>query len=345
MRKLTVLSVAFPFAVVSADPVGGAEQVLARIDRALVEAGHNSIMIAAEGSESAGGLMTIPRISGPIGWTEWNRAHASIRAAIAGVVETQCIDLVHLHGVDFASYLPTSNIRVLATLHLPLSYYPPDVLEPARPRTWFNTVSADQSQQIRSHANVVAAIENGVLAPHEPAPAKESFALAMGRICPEKGFHLALDAAKAADIPLKLAGSVDGFPEHRAYFEQEIVPRLDADRQWIGPVAGSMKWRLLSAARCVLVPSLVAETASLVAREALAAGTPVIAFPNGALSGTIEDGYNGFLVDSLDRMIEALSRTGEIAPSACRLTAETKYSAIRMTQQYVELYHRLMELG
>jgi glycosyltransferase involved in cell wall biosynthesis len=344
MRKLTVLSVAFPFAIVSTDPIGGAEQILARIDRTLIEAGHHSIVLAAEGSESAGDLITLPRISGEIRQAEWNRAHASVRAAIAGAVRTQNVDLVHLHGVDFPNYLPTSNIRVLATLHLPLSYYPPDVLDPARPRTWLNTVSTAQTREIRSHSSIVAMIENGVAAPHGPTPAKESFALAMGRICPEKGFHLALDAARAANLPLKLAGAVGEFPEHRAYFEREIVPRLDADRQWIGPVAGSMKWRLLSAARCVLVPSLVAETASLVAREALAAGTPVIAFPSGALSETIEDGYNGFLVDNLDRMVEALSRTEEIASSACRLTAETKYSAARMSQQYLELYDRLMEL-
>src|SRR3954451_22668376 len=96
------------------------------------------------------------------------------------------------------NYLPTSDIRVLATLHLPLSYYPSRVLDPARPRTWFNAVSAAQSQPIRSHSSIVATIENGVAAPHGPAPAKESFALAMGRICPEKGFHLALEAARAA---------------------------------------------------------------------------------------------------------------------------------------------------
>lgn len=344
MRKLTILSIAFPFAMLSADPVGGAEQVLARIDRALVEAGHRSIVVASEGSESAGDLATVPQIPGPIGWAEWDRAHQAMRGMIARVIETQNVDLVHLHGVDFACYLPGSDIRALATLHLPLSYYPSNVLQLGRPRTWFNTVSAAQNRFIPSHCSVVAAIENGVAAPHGPATVKEEFALAMGRICPEKGFHLALDAARAAGVPLRLAGAAGDFPEHRAYFEREIAPRLDADRQWIGPVAGSTKWRLLSAARCVLVPSLVAETASLVAREALAAGTAVIAFPTGALKDVIEDGRNGFLVDDLESMARALWRTDEIAPAACRATAETKYSATKMTQQYLDLYRRLMEL-
>jgi glycosyltransferase involved in cell wall biosynthesis len=134
----------------------------------------------------------------------------------------------------------------------------------------------------------------------------------MGRICPEKGFHFALDAAKAANMPLKLAGSVSDFPEHRDYFETEIKPRLDASRQWIGAVCGDLKWQLLQSARCVLVPSLVAETASLVAREAMAAGTPVVAYPSGALCETIENGRTGFLVNNVEEMTQALARTEEI---------------------------------
>ena len=345
MRKLTILSVAFPFAVVTADPVGGAEQVLARIDCSLVDAGHRSVMLATEGSQPAGHLIKIPKISGPIGQPEWNRAHEFIRATITRAVERERVDLVHLHGVDFLSYLPQANVPVLATLHLPLSYYPRELQRPDRSRTWLNTVSASQHRSVSSHPHLAAVIENGVPIPDQSAPCKEAFALAMGRICPEKGFHLALDAAKAANIPLKLAGSFDAFPEHLDYFDREIIPRLDSQRQCIGPISGRLKWQLLTSARCVLVPSLVAETASLVAREALAAGTPVIAFPNGALCETIESGRTGFLVDNVEEMIQAISRTHEIDPSACRRAAEQKYSASRMTRQYLELYHRLVECG
>jgi glycosyltransferase involved in cell wall biosynthesis len=345
MRKLTILSVAFPFAVVTADPVGGAEQVLAQIDRSLVEAGHRSIMLASEDSQPAGHLIKIPKISGPIGREQWTRAHEFIRATISRAVERERVDLVHLHGVDFLSYLPQANVRVLATLHLPLSYYPRELHRADRSRTWLNTVSASQHRSVSSHPHLAALIENGVPIPDQSASYKEAFALAMGRICPEKGFHVALDAAKAANMPLKLAGSFDAFPEHMDYFDREIMPRLDSERQWIGPISGRLKWQLLASARCVLVPSLVPETASLVAREALAAGTPVIAFPNGALCETVESGRTGFLVHNVEEMSRALSRTREIDPSACRRAAEQKYSAARMTRQYLELYERLMEYG
>ena len=342
MRKLTVVSVAFPFAVVSADPVGGAEQILSRIDRALAAAGHRSIVIAAEGSLSAGELVSMPACSGPIGRSEWNRAHGYLRETISQVVARSDADLVHMHGVDFQYYLPPPGVRVLATLHLPQTFYPPGSLDLTRPRTWINTVSRYQHERARHHPRVARLIENGVAAPPNATPRKEPFALAMGRICPEKGFHLALDAAKAANVPLKLAGSISNFPEHRQYFENEIKPRLNQSRQWVGPVYGDHKWRLLQSAQCVLVPSLVPETASLVAREALAAGTTVIAYPSGALAEIIEDGRTGFLVNNVEEMTKALSRTREIDPLCCRRIAEERYSAFRMAEEYLDLYQELV---
>lgn len=343
MRKLKILNVAFPFAAVSADPVGGAEQILSRIDSALTAAGHRSIVMAAQGSVTTGVLIAVPGCSGPIGWAQWDRAHNFLRVMIRRCVADHRIDLVHMHGLDFDRYLPPPGLPVLATLHLPLQYYGPDSLEPHRPRTWLNTVSRYQHQQMTKHARVVRLIENGVAAPPAAPARKEWFALAMGRICPEKGFHLALDAAKVADVPLNLAGCTSPFPEHREYFDNEIVPRLDNSRRWLGPVSGDLKWHLLQAARCVLVPSLVAETASLVAREAMAAGTAVIAYPNGALAEMVEDGRTGFLVNNVDEMAKALSRAPEIEPSLCRRIAGERYSGSRMARQYLELYHQLVQ--
>ncbi len=343
MRTLTVLSVAFPFAVVGPDPVGGAEQILSSIDHALSRAGHRSIVMAAEGSLTSGDLVAVPHPPLPISERDWRRAHDFLRTMILRVVDQAQVDLVHMHGVDFQDYLPRPGVRVLATLHLPLSSYSHSVLAPERPRTWLNTVSRYQHERLGSHPRVIGPIENGVDAPTLPAAPKAAFALAMGRICPEKGFHLALDAARAADIELKLAGTISGFPAHIAYFEREITPRLDENRQWIGPVSGMKKWELLQTARYLLVPSLIPETASLVAREALAVGTPVIAFPNGALAETIEHGRTGFLVNDVRAMAEALGWHDAIDPSECRRIAQQRYSAARMTDQYLSLYQQLVE--
>ncbi len=91
----------------------------------------------------------------------------------------------------------------------------------------------------------------------------------------------------------------------------------------------------------MLVPSLVAETSSLVAREALAAGTPVVAFANGALAQTIEHGRTGFLVDDVEGMAAAMLRTKSIDPETCRAVAAERFSLSRMTDAYLALYHRL----
>src|SRR5262249_25501474 len=131
---------------------------------------------------------------------------------------------------------------------------------------------------------------------------RRNFVLSLGRICPEKGYHLALEAAIAARLPMILAGEIFRYEAHERYYAQEIAPRLNGVRKFIGPVGLARKRRLLSAARCLLVPSLVPETSSLVAMEALACGTPVIAFPSGALAEIVEHGRTGFLVKNETEM-------------------------------------------
>jgi glycosyltransferase involved in cell wall biosynthesis len=189
---------------------------------------------------------------------------------------------------------------------------------------------------------LVGEIENGVegsVARH----AKRNFALALGRICPEKGFHLALEAACQARMPLWLAGRVFPYETHETYFRQEIQPRLDSAHRWLGPVGGARKVRLLSGARCLLAPSLVPETSSLVAMEALACGTPVVAFPAGALADIVENGRTGFIVNNTREMAEALQECARLDPELCRQTAARRFGLKPMLQKYFELYARVAD--
>ena len=185
-------------------------------------------------------------------------------------------------------------------------------------------------------------MENGVdLDGHPEGVRKRGFALALGRICREKGFHLALDAAKTAGAPLLLAGAVFPFAAHETYFARRIAPKLDARRRWLGEVTGAPKLRLLAAARCLLVPSLAPETSSLVAREALAAGTPVVAFADaGALAEVVEPGRTGFLVRNVKEMAAAIDACVGLDPQVCRQAARERFSAARMTDAYLDLYAR-----
>src|SRR5689334_25177654 len=99
VRRLTVLSVAYPFAPVSVDAVGGAEQVLASLDAALTRAGHRSIVLGCAGSSVTGELVAIPAVRGVIDTEARARVHAALRAAMARVLASRAIDLVHLHGI------------------------------------------------------------------------------------------------------------------------------------------------------------------------------------------------------------------------------------------------------
>ncbi|MDB6110271.1 MAG: glycosyltransferase, partial [Pedosphaera sp.] len=167
------------------------------------------------------------------------------------------------------------------------------------------------------------------------------FVMALGRICPEKGFHIAMDAATRAKIPLLLAGEVFAYPSHQRYFEEEIKPRLGRLHRFLGPLGLEQKRRWLSAARCLLVPSLVPETSSLVAMEALACGTPVIAFRAGALADIVEPGRTGFLVQDERAMSAAIAAAGSLDGTACRESARTRFSVSQMTKRYLEMYERL----
>lgn len=340
---LTIVQVAYPLAPVGSDAVGGAEQTLTNLDLFLTAAGHRSIVIAAAGSQTAGQLHALPAIADqPLSAEVRRRAQAALRATLNDVLRRQRVDVVHFHGHDFAAYLPLDGTPALVTLHLPLSWYQPQDFLPPRPETFFNCVSARQEADCPAHLARLPAVENGIATELlVPSSKKANFVLALGRICAEKGFHLAIDAARQADSELVIAGQLFRYAEHEAYFAAQIEPRTDARRRFVGPVDFNRKRRLLGAARCLLVPSLAPETSSLVAMEALACGTPVVAFPSGALVDIVEHGKTGFLVDNAAAMAAAISAVHGIDPKVCREQARRRFSRSRMVGEYFQIYRQL----
>lgn len=340
--KLTILNVAFPFAPVGTRAVGGAEQILTQLDRALVRKGHRSIVVACEGSQTAGTLVPAPKAEVLIDDAVRNHIYSQYRAAIRFALRQWQVDVIHLHGVDFEAYLPDSSRPMLVTLHCPAECYSEAALSIHRPNLYRHCVSSSQRVHFASTPQLLPDIPNGV--PDELFEGtfrKKNYAVALGRICPEKNFHTALAAAKRAGIAMALAGEVAPYAYHRDYFSREILPRLDARRHLLKPVDFAAKRRLLASARCLLAPSVIAETSSLVAMEALACGTPVVAFPSGALPEIVEHGKTGFLVKEEAEMAEAIRATLGIAPERCRCEARKRFSIDRMIGRYLEVYHQL----
>ena len=342
--QLTILSVAYPLTQVGPDAIGGSEQILTSLDKALMNAGHHSIVIAAEGSQVDGTLVPSPMTSGALDDSVRAWGRVVHRRLIKETLSKFPVDLIHMHSLDFHHYLPPADRLILSTLHLPPDWYPAKIFEMRRAGFQMNCVSRSQHRTCPPCSHLLDPISNGVdVGRFDTAIPKGNFALAMGRICPEKGFHFALDATHAAGMDLLLAGQVFPIDAHVKYFNDSIRPRLDEHRRFIGPLNFAEKRLLLSQARCLLIPSTVAETSSLVAMEALAAGTPVIAFRSGALPEVIEDGQTGFLVSDVDEMSEALRKVGSLMPEVCRETARSRCSSRDMALNYLQLYRKLVD--
>jgi glycosyltransferase involved in cell wall biosynthesis len=341
----TVLQVAFPFAPVSRDSVGGAEQIVAACDAAVVHAGHRSIVVACQGSQVAGELITVPRTSRADDPHARAAAHANHRRAVDRAIPRFGVDVVHCHGIDFDAYLPSEGVPVLVTLHLAPSSYNPAALRPKRAGTYFNCVSQTQHDACPKLPNLLAPILNGIdIERLRPDPqARRTHALVLARICPEKGIHLAIEAAKQADADLVIAGNIFPYTDHERYFAEEIRPRLDVRRVFIGAVGFDAKRELLQWARCLLAPSLIEETSSLVAMEALACGTPVVGFRRGALAQIVDNGLTGMLVDNVDEMAAAIARADAFDAKVCAEAARRRFSAARMARDYLAAYQRLSE--
>ena len=146
---------------------------------------------------------------------------------------------------------------------------------------------------------------------------KDDHLLWIGRMTPEKGPHRAIAAALSAGVPLILAGVIQ--PGQQAFFDREVAPHLDGDRvRFVGEVAGPTKRSLFAGARGLLMPIRWDEPFGMVMVEALACGTPVIAFPEGAAREIVVDGRTGFLVDDEQEMASAVDRLPTIAARDCR---------------------------
>jgi glycosyltransferase involved in cell wall biosynthesis len=170
----------------------------------------------------------------------------------------------------------------------------------------------------------------------------EGYLAFLGRISPEKGLDRAIAIARRAGLKLRVAAKL--YPEERGYFQQTIEPLLDASRSWVdfvGEVGGREKDEFLGNARALLFPIDWPEPFGLVMIEAMACGTPVVAWRNGSVPEVMEDGVTGFIVDSVDAAVRAVGRVDGLSRRACREVFEKRFDAARMARDYLEVYRRL----
>ncbi|HEY6305862.1 MAG TPA: glycosyltransferase [Candidatus Angelobacter sp.] len=349
---MRILYIAYPLLTVSPESAGGAEQVLWTLEREMARRGWETTVAASAGSCVAGDLFSTGEpCHEPDDLERRNREHQDKIVALVRrrAREGRPFDLIHDESGSFWTRAAEVDPPVLATLHLPRTFYRPESFENIPANVSFNCVSVSQARSFDELNALQGVIPNGIAlevfaAGQGPRRRPRSGLLWLGRICEEKAPHLALDITARAGLPITLAGQVYPFSYHQQYFDREVAPRL---REMPKATFTSLpsfhrKRQLLCEAQALLITSLADETSSLVAMEAAASGTPVIAFARGALPEIVRHGVTGFLVCGPDNMVPPLGRVSEIDPATCTRHAQEHFSSAVMAEGYARLYARVL---
>lgn len=320
---------------------GGTERIVCYLTEALIDLGHEVTLFASGDSATRASLVPIVPQAFRLSRRPTDRAAAGAVLLQKVAQAAASFDVIHCH-VDWL-HLPVFDrlaTPFLTTLHGRLDF--PIIREVVTlfPDTPLVSISDDQRRPI-PHANWLATIHHGLPADlFRPAGEPEGYLAFLGRMSPEKGPDVAIRLARAAHRPLRIAAKVPHGGQ--SYFQKRISPLLDGgDVQFLGEIAGKKKAEFLGKAAALLFPINWPEPFGLVLIEAMACGTPCVAFRAGAVSEIIEDGVTGFVVDTEEEALAALGRIHEIDRAGVRRRFEQRFTATRMAQDYVRAYERL----
>jgi glycosyltransferase involved in cell wall biosynthesis len=316
------------------------ERVTHDLTERLVSMGHDVTLFAPAGSITSATLIdTVPAAldSSSADPRLEEQLHISIAMEAASDGSFDIVHShLHVHGLVFSRMISTP---ILTTLH-GVAWNPathPLLLQYAE----MPFVSLSNSERgFLAELNYVATIPNGILTHEIPVGDGHGGYLAfVGRMAPEKAPDLAIETARAAGLPLRLAGVVED--RHRDFFEANVLAACAGDVEYLGPLGREDLWRLLGGAHALVMPLRWHEPFGLVAVESLATGTPVIAWRMGALPEIIDDGVSGFLVGDAAEAVASVGLVGDLDRATCRRVAETRFSDSVMAHGYAEVYQRL----
>jgi len=320
---------------------GGTERVVSFLTEELVAKGHDVTLFASGDSITTAKLEAI--------WPRALRLDPGIRDSLAPQIlllehvykMAAQFDILHFHMDYFPSSLfSRQNVPFITTLHGRLDLPELKPVYAGLPEQ--NLISISNSQRIPlPEANFIATIQHGLpknlLNPSDVVPSYVAF---LGRICPEKRPDRAIRIARGAGQHLKLAAKVDRVDAE--YFNAEIAPLLGADAELIGEINDTTKSAFLSGAKALLMPIDWPEPFGLVMIEAMACGTPVIAYNHGSVPEIIEHGVTGFIVGNEAEAAAALGQIDTLDRRLIRERFEARFTAARMAQDYVDTYETLI---
>ena len=336
---MRILIVAPPWAPVPPPHYGGIELVVDLLAVGFKTAGHDvTLFTTADSTCLASRQWAFERAAGD----RIGHAVPELFHVMRAYERAADFDVVHDHtvlGPVFAELRP--GVPVVTTVHGAIDNELRAIYSHIARRAHVVAVSASQAGSARG-IPIAKVIHHGIdTAGYRQRYGPGDYLLYLGRISPDKGAHRAIDVARRAGAPLILAGKMRA-REEREYFEAEVEPRL-GDGVWhVDEVDHDRKLELLSGARALLFPIRWPEPFGLVMIEALASGTPVLAFGEGAVPEVVEDGRTGFICTDEADMAAAVDRLGEIDRDDCRAAVETRFSAKRMVNDHIELFEQVI---
>jgi len=321
---------------------GGTERIVSYLTEELVRQGHEVTLFASGDSLTRARLVAAFPESLRLGGSCADPMVPHILELEEVSRRARDFDVIHFHcgffALPFARRLPVPN---LFTVHGRLDLPELPALFREFPEIPMVSISDNQRQPLPA-ANWVANIPHGVPGSRAegPPPGPEAYLAFLGRICPEKRLDRAIEIAGRAGLPLKVAAKVD--PADRDYYEATIRPLLRQPHvEFLGEIGDQEKRAFLGNALALLFPIDWPEPFGMVLIEALARGTPVVAFAQGSVPEVIEDGVTGFIVSDVPEAVRAVARVRELDRGACRNAFERRFTVKRMARDYLSLYNKL----
>jgi len=334
---MKIALVAPPFIPVPPLRYGGTELFIAHLAEALVALGHLPVVYTNGQSQVRCERRSLfPQAEWPIA-TELHGSLTDLtHSGCACANAARDCDVIHLSNAPGLAFSQTIATPIVYTLHHP---HAPALSDFYRHYPAVHYVAISQAQARREKMPHLTTIPHGLdLSAYRLGTGRREYLCFIGRICPQKGTHLAIAAAKLAGIPLKLAGEIQ--PMYRAYWEQTVLPEVDGRFiEYVGEVDLEAKNVLLGGARALLFPIQWEEPFGLVMLEAMACGAPVLAFPQGSVPEVVVPGRSGWLCGDVAEMA-GRARDLAIPPASCRSHVEQNFSLERMAASYVQVYRQ-----
>jgi glycosyltransferase involved in cell wall biosynthesis len=342
---MRVLQLAPLWETVPPPAYGGTEAVVSVLVEELVRRGHDVTLWASGDSKTSAELCSIYHRSLRTASDLEDPGPYALMHAAMSLKDAGSYDIIHNHiGETVMAMSHLVDVPMLTTMHClitPDSKFIWDHYD-----GWYNTISHSEKLTMPPVANnkYCGVVYNAIdVASFPYSEKKDDYLLFLSRVSPDKAPHLAIEVARRVGRRIILAGKVDPNPIDTAYFDSTLRPLIDGKRvQFLGEADARLKRQLYEKAYALLLPLRWEEPFGLVMAEAMACGTPVVAFRRGAASEIIVHGETGYLVDNVDEMVEATRRIDGIDPRRCRRHVQANFSPERMADGYLRLYQQII---